>query len=231
MSMLPHDLSRGQRVALIGVAVLAHVLVAWMVLTWSEPVVQNVEAPALEVALIHEAPKAPQVVPAPPVPVQPKVTPLRTPVLASTKVAQPHEMQAPPPVPVTESKPEAPVVQVAQPVAAPASAVAKVPDVVQPPAQPVSLPSSALRYLVEPKPVFPRVSRELGEGGTVKLRLLIDEQGRPVTISLAETSGFPRLDQEALRAMRSARFQPRIVDGVARSVSTIAILKFDLEEQ
>jgi protein TonB len=231
MPMLPHDLSRGQRTCLVALAVLAHVLVAWVVLAWPTPVVRNVEAPALEVALIHEAPKPQQVEPTPPAPVQPKVAPVRPPVLASTKVAQPKEMQAPPPAPVAETKPEAPVAQVAQPVATPASAVAKVPDTVQPPAQPLSLPSSALRYLVEPKADFPPVSRELGEGGLVKLRVLIDEQGRPVSVTLAESSGYPRLDHEAMRAMRSARFQPRIVDGVPRSVSTIAPINFDLQEQ
>ncbi len=87
-----------------------------------------------------------------------------------------------------------------------------------------------MRYVVAPRLAYPAASRELGESGVVVLRLLIDEQGRPQSIDVARSSGFPRLDQEALQAMRAARFQPRVVEGVARSVSTTAALRFNLED-
>lgn len=117
------------------------------------------------------------------------------------------------------------------PLAAQATAPSPGAESARPSATPVDLPSSALRYLIEPKLNYPRVSRELGESGMVQLRVQIDEQGHPRQIQLAKSSGFPRLDQEAMRAMNAARFQPRIVDGVPRAVTTTATLGFDLDEQ
>lgn len=243
--MLPSDLNRVQRGWLVAVAVLVHALIAWVALTWSVKQTPPVEQPAIEVALISNEPTVSPVVPTPPTPVQPQkaavVTPptpaVRTPqpvappILASAKPAQANEMQAPPPVPVAETKPAAQAAPTAPPVASPASPNAQVAEAVRPPAQPVVLPSSALRYLFEPPHNYPRASIELGESGVVKLRVLVDEQGRPTSVTMAESSGFPRLDQEAVRFMKAARFQPRIVDGVARSVSTIAPVNFNLEEQ
>lgn len=113
----------------------------------------------------------------------------------------------------------------------PTSATAQAVEPVRQTSATLVLPSSSLRYLIEPKAIYPPVSRELGESGVVKLRVLIDEQGRPTSVTVATTSGFPRLDKEAVRAMNAARFQPRVVDGVPRSVSTIASLDFNLEEQ
>lgn len=234
VSMLPTDLSRFQRNGLVAVVVLVHALLAFVAVTRVVSPSVVAEPPAIEVALIsHEAPVVAPPVPTPvPVPVQPKPVPAvkQAPaVLASAKPALPTDMQAPAVVPVTESKP---IAAAAPPVAPSAPPAPPVVEVARPPAQPVVLPSSALRYLVEPKLHYPRVSSELGESGVVKLQVLIDEQGRPNSnITVAQSSGFPRLDQEAVRAMRAARFQPRIVDGVARSVSTIASLTFNLEEQ
>jgi protein TonB len=96
--------------------------------------------------------------------------------------------------------------------------------------QPLKLSSASLRYLVAPRLEYPAASRELGESGVVLLKLLIDEQGRPQDVEVAKSSGFPRLDQQALQAMRGARFQPRVVEGVARSVITTAALRFNLED-
>jgi protein TonB len=71
----------------------------------------------------------------------------------------------------------------------------------------------------------------LGESGVVRLRVLIDEQGRPTKVALdtGGSSGFPRLASEAIRAMYAARFQPRVSDGVPRAVSTIAPIEFNPE--
>ncbi|WP_338440579.1 energy transducer TonB, partial [uncultured Aquabacterium sp.] len=118
-------------------------------------------------------------------------------------------------------------------VAAPApAAVASAPAPAAPPAPatPKTLPSSAVRYLVEPVTNYPRASRELGEFGVVRMRVLVDEQGRPREVEVAKSSGFPRLDQAALVAMRAARFQPHIEDGQPRMVWVQASLHFKLDE-
>ena len=93
------------------------------------------------------------------------------------------------------------------------------------------LPSSAVRYLVPPALVYPRISRELGESGVVRLKVLVDEQGRTKDVVVLQSSGYSRLDQQAVQAMRAARFQPHLEDGVPRAVWVVAPLTFQLEDQ
>ncbi len=100
----------------------------------------------------------------------------------------------------------------------------------QAPAGPKTLPASAVRYLNPPVLSYPRVSRELGESGVVRLRVLVDEQGRPREVEVAKSSSYPRLDQAAVQAMRAARFQPHIEDGQPRMVWVVAPLNFQLDE-
>ena len=240
LSMLPADLSRGQRGWLMAAVGLAHVAVAYVVLTHVQPAIKLEEPHAIEVALISDAPVVPA--PAPPVKQEkapaPAANPARMPqpatppVLASARPAQANEMQVPMPTPVVETKPAAATARVTPAVPTTATPTAQVSEAVRPPVQPVALPFSSVRYLIEPVHNYPRVSQDLGEAGVVKLRVLIDEQGRPTgTPTVVQSSGFPRLDQEAVRAMKAARFQPSIVDGVPRSAWVIAPIVFNLNEQ
>lgn len=68
------------------------------------------------------------------------------------------------------------------------------------------------------EPVYPPTSRRLGEEGTVRLRVLVDEKGRPGDVKVATSSGFARLDQAAIEAVKRWRFVAA-TDG-ARAVST-----------
>jgi protein TonB len=77
---------------------------------------------------------------------------------------------------------------------------------------------------------YPRVSRELGEQGSVLLRVLVDERGRPTDIQVVKSSGYPRLDQQAVQAMRAARFKPHVEDGVARPMWVRTPQTFILED-
>ncbi|MBN8488840.1 MAG: energy transducer TonB, partial [Burkholderiales bacterium] len=98
-----------------------------------------------------------------------------------------------------------------------------------PPTAPITLPSSALRYLVPPAQAYPLASRRLREQGTVLLRLVVDAQGLPQQVSLHRSSGFERLDEQALQAMRAARFAPHTVNGVAVPWTALAPLAYELE--
>ena len=55
-------------------------------------------------------------------------------------------------------------------------------------------------------PVYPPASRRAGEEGTAVLRVLVDERGRPGDVSIVQSSGFPRLDQSAVEAIRRWTF-------------------------
>ncbi|WKZ11218.1 MAG: energy transducer TonB [Gammaproteobacteria bacterium] len=68
------------------------------------------------------------------------------------------------------------------------------------------------RALVEP--AYPPQSKRLGEEGATVLRLHIDAEGKVTDAQVAQSSGFPRLDEAAVKhAMRSWRFLPGTEDG------------------
>lgn len=56
------------------------------------------------------------------------------------------------------------------------------------------------------EPTYPSASRRAGEEGTVRLKVLVDEKGRPRDVTLANSSGSARLDQAAMDAVRKWRF-------------------------
>ena len=89
---------------------------------------------------------------------------------------------------------------------------------------------SAMRYLVEPRMSVPLLSRRLGEAGIVHLRILVDARGNLKEASLRKTSGFARLDQQALQDIRSARFTPYVENGQTIEWETIALLSYELDK-
>jgi protein TonB len=56
------------------------------------------------------------------------------------------------------------------------------------------------------EPTYPPISRRMGEEGTVKLRVLVNANGRPGQVEVLSTSGFGRLDQAAIEAVKRWRF-------------------------
>ncbi|MBS1186824.1 MAG: hypothetical protein H6R04_842 [Burkholderiaceae bacterium] len=71
---------------------------------------------------------------------------------------------------------------------------------------PVSLPADYLAS--NRKPEYPLLARQNDEQGTVLLRVLVSENGRASKVQLAQSSGYPLLDQSALSAVQSWRFRP-----------------------
>jgi protein TonB len=68
--------------------------------------------------------------------------------------------------------------------------------------------------LESPEPTYPALSRRLAEEGVVLCLLSIDARGAVSGVEVLESSGFARLDEAALRALRLWRFRPGKVDGV-----------------
>ena len=69
----------------------------------------------------------------------------------------------------------------------------------------------------------------MGEAGTVQVRVVVDVQGLPRQVSLHRSSGFARLDEQALVAMRAARFQPCTDGGRPIECQAIAPLAYELD--
>ncbi|MGQ0711758.1 MAG: TonB family protein [Rhodoferax sp.] len=79
-------------------------------------------------------------------------------------------------------------------------------------------PSSDADYLNNPKPIYPRLSKQLREEGRVLVRVHISAEGLPEKIELAQTSGHFRLDQAALDAVAQWRFVPGKRQGVPQAM-------------
>lgn len=223
---LPPRRRPGRLLAVLG----AHLLLAGLLLQ-TDTVRQVLNAPPpVVVALIGDPsppqPPAPLELPRPRLPL-PAPMPLPAPEI-SIAAAPP----APPPAPVAVAAATPPVPPApAAPAPAPVAVVAPAPvaPVAAPPAAPKAMPASAVRYRVPPPVEVPMASRRLGEQGTVLLQVWVDAQGLPRQVTLHRSSGFARLDEQALAAMRQARFQPVLDGGQAIEWVVIAPLQYELD--
>lgn len=101
------------------------------------------------------------------------------------------------------------------------------------PAPPAALPVAAARfdadYLQNPKPVYPPVSRRLGEEGKVVLRVRVGAQGASLAVEVRQSSGHPRLDEAARAAVEKWRFVPARQGGEAVEATVLVPLHFTLD--
>ncbi len=232
----PADLRPVHRRSLALGVVALHVALALGWSQWHENLPQAEEAAPIMVSMIvPDAPATTAPAPRPaPQPVE-VAKPQAAPVLTAA-TPRPATFSAPPvPVPTPAAAvPRAEVPTPVVPVASP-SVAADAPPALTPPAPAAPLPpkniqASAVRYLVPPQQVYPETSRRLGESGRVGLRVLVDEHGRAQEVQITQSSGYTRLDQSAVSAMRQARFQPYLENGVPRAVWAPATITYDLQD-
>jgi protein TonB len=162
-------------------------------------VVQNIvaaEEKPMEVVLL--APEVSE----PLEPVQPEVSP-------DVELA-PAELTVPLPEFEFEAASEAPVAAVVDtPVAAtPTPAVAP----------PSGTGRVAPKLRADSKPPYPAASLRAQEQGTTSLEVCVDANGRVSSASVVQSSGFVRLDEAAAKWIRTQRFTPGSVGGVAQSM-------------
>lgn len=67
---------------------------------------------------------------------------------------------------------------------------------------------SRASYAHNPKPEYPERARREGWEGTVLLRVLVDQQGKPKRIEVSRGSGFDTLDRAAMETVKNWRFHP-----------------------
>lgn len=78
-------------------------------------------------------------------------------------------------------------------------------------------------------PRYPSLSRRMGEEGTVVLRVELDEQGKVCSARVSGSSGFTRLDDAALTAVRTWRCSPAQRDGQPVRAVALQPFKFILQ--
>lgn len=90
-------------------------------------------------------------------------------------------------------------------------------------------PSFNAAYLDNPAPNYPSVSRRLGEQGKVLLHVQVTADGIAASVTLQNSSGYARLDQAALAAVKKWRFVPAKRGGQAVSASVVVPVSFSIE--
>jgi len=145
----------------------------------------------------------------------------------------PQQQQAPVAAPrplVTLPNEQPPLLVTPDPTPAPPVPVALPPAPSAPPAPPATVQTDDLgtRMISGAPPSYPRESRRHREEGTVVLALTLDVDGSVAAISVAESSGFQRLDEAALRAVRKWRWAPTIRGGQAVKVKGLVEIPFML---
>lgn len=133
----------------------------------------------------------------------------------------------PTPAPVAE-----PVIEAPAPPSEPAPEIAAPSPpalVVESTPAPTSTPPRAADYLRNPKPPYPRLSRRLGEEGTVRLNILVNPDGSVARLELAQSSGFSRLDRSAMETVQSSwKFEPASQGGHPVAAWVIVPIQFTL---
>lgn len=130
---------------------------------------------------------------------------------------------------------QAPVLSPAEPVAPPAPVVPVIESVPAVPAMPLPVGPVALGgelSVVCPErqaPDYPTMSRRLGETGKVVLRVTLNAQGRVARATVSQGSGFNRLDEAALAAVRDWRCTPPQRNGQAVEATALQPFNFVLE--
>ena len=182
------------------------------------------EALTIFVNFINPAP--PSSNPEPPK-AKPKPVPLKPP--------EPVKLEPPPVQP--QPQPQQLVVEV--PVVSSEEPVAPAPPPEQVIVAPSPMPAGPVRLASElavtcPKrsaPEYPMMSRRMGEEGRVVLWVELDEQGRMSTARVETSSGFKRLDNAALAAVKTWRCAPAVRDGVPVRAVALQPFIFKLEER
>jgi protein TonB len=162
-----------------------------------------------------------------PQPTQPKPKALAKPIQKVQKQTKPVKKQAKPkPLPVIHkmsvSKPVAPRTEIASHAVTPpveqtsaqqaATSSSRVEHTAAAPgnkaseSQAYQSPSFNAAYLRNPAPVYPSISRRLGEQGRVLLNVQVLADGTAGSVALKNGSGSSRLDQAALEAVKKWRF-------------------------
>lgn len=210
------DLGPLARRLLAGGVIAVHVIGGWGLLRVDAVRQAVVDAAPIMVNLITP-PEPPKTLPPPPPP-QARKEP--TPVAPAPVIAAAPSPSPAPPAFVAPPPEPTPLVVVAAP-APPAPAVA--------PSVPRQISASEVRYVSPPRLTMPQMSKRLGESGTVVLRIVVDARGQLKSVVIKKSSGFERLDQQALMDIRTARFAPYLENGQAVEWETQAPFAYEVQ--
>ena len=85
-------------------------------------------------------------------------------------------------------------------------------------------------YYRNPPPPYPEESRKLKQEGLVKLYVQVDSGGRVSSVVVAQSSGFPLLDEAARSTVKDWQFKPARMAGIAVPTSVNVPVLFQLKD-
>jgi protein TonB len=246
---IPFGMSRSRIVLAFLAVALAHVaLIAIFVASHRAPVTRPAQSPAIVAQLlsiqadarpaavqsdveppakrVHIEPARPRVA-APSAHVPPARTPATAPVPAHT--APPAVTPAPAAAPV-QTQPAASVASSAAQTAAASTSASSAASAARETiaiAAPKQVKHADCRIV---KPTYPELSKRREETGTATVRFIIGTTGAIETVALVKSSGFQRLDDAALQALRASSCQPYVENGTAIRASYTQAFTFGLDD-
>ncbi|MBO9649876.1 MAG: energy transducer TonB [Variovorax sp.] len=207
----PSALGLSRNAVIGGGVVLLHVAALWALQSGLLRRAAEVVIPVEILSEFVEPPK-PKEPPPPPPPPEPRRQITKTP-----PPPRPQAIREPKPAPTAPTGSLEPPPPPA-PIAAPAPPEPPAPPPAPPAPPSVQLPSSNADYLQNPKPVYPAMSKRLGEQGKTIVRVLIGADGLPKQASIFKSSGYDRLDEAARQAVMSWRYVPGKRNGVVEQM-------------
>ena len=87
--------------------------------------------------------------------------------------------------------------------------------------------NSALEGVLSPK--YPWLSRKRGEEGKVTVEISVSVTGKVTQSVILESSGYERLDQAAIEAVKKANYKPALKKGIAIPSKLILNVLFKLK--
>ena len=195
----------------IATALGLHVLLVMLVISGMfEHVHKEIEIPPVIIELIQ----AKKLEPPPPRPEPKKPEPPKPPKPEPVKPEPPKVVEQRPEPPKPEpAKPASPA---PEPPPKPAPAPAPAPEPVvkpAPPPAPAPAPTpaksssgSSAQYVGSCEAPYPTMSKRMNEKGTVVVKVLVKSDGTAGDVELKSSSGYPRLDQAWLEAIKNCRF-------------------------
>lgn len=235
---LPVEAKYSKPILLVVVALHVALLISLLSTIHQAEVPVTTEVPMM-VSLINEIPVAPiieQVEPQPPQPQIKKIKsqPVTKPVIKPEVEPKPDTLV---PQPLASEVPTATEVKssdentTTEPVTdeQPTETKAAVAEQAAPKVEVTEPPRFGVAYLNNPKPKYPSLSRRSGEEGRVLLRVLVNANGNPETVEISSTSGFERLDNAALEAVKQWRFVPAKKNNTPMSAYVTVPINFSLK--
>lgn len=212
---------------LIILVVLAHIAGAMWLKNNSDTLPIIKEISPMMVSLVSEPAHEPEIVPLQPTPPKPVVK--QQPVIKKQPVVQELSTSVP-----VANEPVSQPVAVAEPTPVTST---KTPEVVEPapakvePEPVIEPPKFGAAYLHNPAPDYPSGSRRAREQGRVLLKVIVSTKGEAEDVQLEISSGFTRLDDAAIEAVKKWQFIPAKRSNQPIRAGVLVPVKFSLENK